>query len=147
MIGVSKTNESHVLDRKYWPEYLQNFEELKGIFVNYCGCGYGFDVDPPTLAHTHNDIGWMCVPRSRYLLSELLMMHEMAHILTNSGHNKKWRRKVLQLGGTLDSFQVSDGRWVRPYHKIIKRNDRLEGMYRSHDPRNSNQNSGRSSDS
>lgn len=141
MIGYSGTDEPHALEQKYWPDYLKDYPELKGICVNYCGCGYDFDKSPIELAHTHNDIGWMCVSKSRYLTSKNLMLHELAHILANSDHNKKWRRKVIQIGGTLDSFQVPDGRWVRSYHKIIKRNDRLERMYKSHDPRNSSQNS------
>ncbi len=49
---------------------------------------------------------------ARRLQDRLLMLHELAHILTGHGHTDVWRAKLLAIGGTLDAHDDS-----RAYHK------------------------------
>ena len=53
------------------------------------------------------------MPSEKHLDCEPLMLHEMAHILAPGKHDAKWRAKVLEIGGTLDSVFP----FLRDYHK------------------------------
>lgn len=76
--------------------------KLKGIFVRGCierGTGSSFR----RRAHAHivkSDPyrGWICVRAEWRLSEEQLMLHELAHILTNQGHTDKWRETAESLG-------------------------------------------------
>ncbi|MCX5714081.1 MAG: hypothetical protein NT033_04595 [Candidatus Omnitrophica bacterium] len=105
-----------------FPEF-EKYKELgyKGTFVGGCverGDGSSFR----RRAHAHNHPkdphkGWICVRSPRRLRMangkpSLLMVHEMAHILTPvHWHDDYWRDKVRELGGSI-------GRWeTKEYHR------------------------------
>jgi hypothetical protein len=85
----------------------------KGTFVNGCikrGDGSSFRAR----AHAHNDpiypcYGWICVRSVKRVFIKgtnkpsKLMLHELAHILSKSGHDKKWAKKVKELGGAINA--------------------------------------------
>jgi len=91
-----------------YPECLKQFDAK--IFVGGCisrGEGSRFRAK----AHAHLSYGnpnrepnpgWICFLSAKRLSSKELCLHEMAHILTNNFHTKKWREKLLEIGGTLD---------------------------------------------
>lgn len=85
------------------PAVLRRFE-VKGVFVGGCVCrGEGSRFRAKAHAHTTGDYkDWICVLSAKRLTADLLLIHELAHILTECGHTDKWRAKVLELGGTLD---------------------------------------------
>lgn len=114
------SGSGYQLHQKRWPKYLQEYQELKGIWIGQCFGGYAWEEHPPELAHAHKEDGWICLRQHNFINSRLLMLHELAHVLTRSDHNKKWRRKLLSLGGTLDSYPIEDI-WTRPYYKEISR--------------------------
>jgi hypothetical protein len=86
-----------------------NLQPAKGIFLGGCvvtGMG-NIDKDPNVMAHAHVRIGagvyrgWICfqLPDYFYLPRfENVRMHELAHILSDSGHDEKWRKVMLSLG-------------------------------------------------
>jgi hypothetical protein len=85
------------------PIVLQRSEVI-GVFVG--GCIIGEFVDSH-LAHAHTDLenpaqGWICFKDEIYLNHVNICLHELAHILTNQGHTDVWRKKLLEIGGTLD---------------------------------------------
>ena len=100
-----------------WPEY----PEVKGVFVGGCverGEGSSFRAK----AHAHyvyhkSSDHWICV-RSAKRIGQIvlnssegwdgeitkpsrLMYHELAHILTDHGHDDIWRKKMQELGQPL----------------------------------------------
>lgn len=82
--------------------------EVAGVFVGGCvarGDGSSFR----HTAHSHTEgthKGWICVRAARRLSERVLMLHELAHILTGEGHTDKWRAKLLELGGTLEGLEI-----------------------------------------
>lgn len=111
-----------------WPACLRNHKQLKGVYVGGCINGINWDqtkyggvftrnVIPLAHAHTSRIInpGWMCLQHENYLQEPYLLIHELAHILSDQGHNDRWRKKVLELGGTLDAVGS-----IRDYHKISR---------------------------
>jgi len=89
--------------------------EVKGIFVGGCverGEGSRFRAK----AHSHikgHYKGWICFLSERRLDSNELMLHEVAHVISESGHDDKWRETVLRIGGTLDAVPGL----LKSYHK------------------------------
>jgi hypothetical protein len=87
-----------------WPECLHGHPKVKGLFIGGCvarGVGSSFRAK----AHAHYTgryFGWICVRRADRVDDRELMLHELAHILTEQGHTPAWRTRVLELGGTLD---------------------------------------------
>lgn len=79
--------------------------EVKDVFVGGCvirGEGSRFRAK----AHSHiNDSykGWICYLSSKWLHVPEIALHELAHILTGHGHTDKWRKKLLEIGGTLQA--------------------------------------------
>lgn len=89
------------LSRHHWPEPLQGYQELKGVFVGGCykrGEGSRFRAK----AHTHYKEGRICILSPARLAEKMLLLHELAHVLAPGGHDDKWRAKLLEIGGTLD---------------------------------------------
>lgn len=92
---------------------FEKHKDYKGTFVKGCvvrGDGSSFRAK----AHAHIDpknkyFGWICVrsPKRVFMKDKfpikpsLLMIHELAHILSKSGHTDKWRKKVKELGGRI----------------------------------------------
>lgn len=88
-----------------WPDCLLGHPKLKGIFTGGCvsrGVGSSFRAK----AHAHwggEWAGWICVRKPERLSDRELMLHELAHILTEKGHVAEWRERLVALGGTLDA--------------------------------------------
>lgn len=47
--------------------------------------------------------GWICFRGKKRLNQKGIMIHELAHIITNQGHTKKFYECVRRLGGRIDS--------------------------------------------
>lgn len=95
-----------VLPPEEWPVCLKpHAHALKGIFVGGCvERGDGSRFRAKAHAHTSGEHkGWMCVLSAKRLESEAIMLHEVAHLITLQGHTDKWRKCVLEIGGTLDA--------------------------------------------
>jgi hypothetical protein len=45
--------------------------------------------------------GWICVRGAKRLKQRSLLIHELAHIVTNEGHTKKFYECVRRLGGRI----------------------------------------------
>jgi len=103
------------------------YPELKGVFVGGCverGDGSSFRAR----AHAHTtwrggvpkeSDGWICVRSTKRLYKadgspSNLMLHELAHILTNQGHTDRFRDKLRELGGrcTLNAAKRKKRKWV-----------------------------------
>jgi len=122
-----------ITDRAKFPLYTQQYDELKGICIGGCIIGGGnirHNKKPWTtkneLAHAHGNFGghkkwerycgWICV-RKQYLLSKMLMLHEIAHLKrTNPRHDDSFRKVLLGIGGTLDATK-----FFGSYHKISRK--------------------------
>jgi len=92
-----------VLPKSEWPECLLGYERLKGIFVGGCVDG---KKSFRRVAHAHtaksDHAGWICVRKAARVGDRRLMLHELAHILTDEGHTDAFYAKVAELnGGTL----------------------------------------------
>ena len=88
---------------------FDQYPQLAGVFVGGCvkrGDGSSFRAR----AHAHTVHagqtmpGWICVRSAKRLYNadgrvSNLMLHELAHILTNEGHTDKFRNKLRELGG------------------------------------------------
>lgn len=112
--------EKMILEKSQYPLDLQN-EVVKGVFVGGCvDRGEGSRFHAKAHAHTSGaNKGWMCFLKFNRIKEPMLVKHELAHLLTDEGHNDKWRAKVLELGGTLDACNsVIDGKeLLRSYQK------------------------------
>lgn len=77
-----------------------------GIHVGSCvhGCFLGLDV----VAHAHTDPtddfhGWLCFRDTKVMKNKNVCLHELAHLESGQYyHNKKWRTKLSELGGSLE---------------------------------------------
>ena len=75
---------------------------VKGVHIGST-CVDGSDWQPDEVAHAHTSetgpkhVGFICART----LSDLrtLLVHEIAHLASDSGHDDKWRRSVHRLGG------------------------------------------------
>jgi hypothetical protein len=96
--------------------HFDKYPEVKGVFVGGCvdrGDGSSFRAR----AHAHcsgKNQGWICVrsPKRLYTPSgspSNLMIHELAHILTLSGHTAKWSKKLKELGGAIGWYKKYRG--------------------------------------
>lgn len=99
----------------------KDYKEVKGTFVGGCvirGDGSRFRAK----AHTHANgkyKGWICILSMKRIEIKEILLHELAHAITNQGHTDKWRAKLLELGGTLDEVYEANGKTVMlmSYHK------------------------------
>ena len=108
---------------------FEKYKELgyKGTFVGGCverGDGSSFR----RRAHAHcfdsdPHKGWICVRSPKRLRMangkpSMLMLHEMAHILTpNHWHDDYWRDKVRELGGRISRWETKEYHRQRGYGK------------------------------
>jgi len=92
------------------PEFSK-YPEVKGVFVQGCvDRGEGSSFRRKAHAHTSKckNPGWICVRSLKRIRNEStgklsnLMLHELAHILTDSGHTLKWGKKLKKLGGRIE---------------------------------------------
>jgi len=91
---------------KKWPKILQR-PEVKGVFVGGCCCPWEEKPDPKeTLAHAHLQKdggifrGWICFS-SEKIPNKYVVIHELSHLISETGHSKRWRETVLKLGGKI----------------------------------------------
>lgn len=93
------------------------FPEVTGLFVGGCvKRGEGSRFHAKAHAHTDNPfMGWICVLSAKRLTDRMLMLHEVAHVITGLGHVDAWRKKLLEIGGTLDATDS-----MKSYHKKVR---------------------------
>ena len=73
---------------------------VRGVHIGpTCVDGSEYELDTAAHAHTTGCTapGWICA-RSLTDLKEFLV-HELAHLASDSGHSDSWRQSVRQLGG------------------------------------------------
>lgn len=88
--------------RTDWPTDLQR-PEVRGVFVGGCVArGDGSRFRAKAHAHTDDWKGWICFLSPKRLHDRMVVLHELAHVLSGEGHTDKWRRVLLEIGGTLD---------------------------------------------
>jgi hypothetical protein len=88
-----------------YPPELRGHLALRGVFYGGCvsrGDGSRFRAK----AHSHGPkdkySGWICFLSGKRLKDRLLVLHELAHIITGEGHTDKWRAVLVSIGGTWD---------------------------------------------
>jgi hypothetical protein len=76
---------------------------LRGIHIGPT-CVDGSDYEPDAAAHAHitgsglkRDLGMVCAKTLTDLRD--LLVHELAHLAADTGHNDHWRSSVRRLGG------------------------------------------------
>ncbi len=103
-----------ILDKQDYPPELRH-PKVQGVFIGGCvkrGDGSRFR----SKAHSHIDgkhNSWICILSSRRLSDKMLLLHELAHIITGVGHVDKWRAVVLEIDGTLEEIPGL----MKSYHK------------------------------
>ena len=112
------------LPQSEWPDACRR-PEVAGIFVGGCVArGEGSRFRHKAHAHTSGPHkGWLCVLAARRLQQEELMLHEVAHLIAGCGHTDKWRRVLLEIGGTLGPVidpTSRGGLLLRSYRKRTK---------------------------
>lgn len=98
---MTRDRPEGVIPPEQWPECLRGHPELKGVFVGGCvDRGVGSSFRAKAHAHTRGgNVGWICIRGWRRLAQKSLLIHELAHIKTSSGHTDKWRKMLRALGG------------------------------------------------
>lgn len=109
------------LPRRQWPQLLRH-PKVQGVFVGGCvdrGIGYRFR----HMAHAHivgPYLGWICFRSGRHVDRRELLLHELAHVVTQEGHTRTWREYLLAIGGTLKAvpgllraYQATPPVWSR----------------------------------
>jgi hypothetical protein len=120
-----------VLDISEWPKELKHYL-VKGVFVGGC---VKTKSRFRALAHAHchpgEHSGWICILSEKRLTEKHLLLHELAHLISGTGHTDKWRKVLLSIGGTLDAVGS-----LRSYHKRTRINNKtcvicgkLNGLY------------------
>ena len=75
-------------------------QPVRGVHVGPT-CIDGSPFAEGEVAHAHTTgcrpVGYICARSRRDLVS--LLIHEIAHLASDSGHDDRWRRKVRKLGG------------------------------------------------
>lgn len=92
-------------------KFFKRFKEIKGFYIGKTCLFDGHKIKERAHAHIPSDkggrcVGWICIRDGQYLWTinnkpSMLLLHEVAHILSDSGHNKKWRETYHKLGGKL----------------------------------------------
>ena len=88
---------------------FQSFPQFKGVSVGKC-IATRQPLDKDDMAHSHdspNDQhrGWICVNEKQNIYSKNggasnVMKHELAHIVTDHGHDKIFKKVLNKIGGT-----------------------------------------------
>ena len=133
------------LPRSRWPDYIEKHADVvKNIHIGRCPDPYTLfpsPEEPTEIAHAHIDtpenegfVGTICLINS-YCMVEMLLLHEIAHLISNSDHNGKWRRTLLKIGGTLDEFVIPGmPNYAKCYFKILRRASVMRRMRRACPP-------------
>ena len=71
---------------------------VRGVCIGCCVDGSKIPADIAAHAHTAGAyVGFICAPTRKDLVEHLI--HEMAHLASDSGHDDSWRKSVRKLGG------------------------------------------------
>lgn len=123
-----------IVPQSKWPIYLFQYEQLQGISSGTCiKTGKTFRKGCAAHAHCKNGTrynGWICVPYTHRIRNELLMKHEIAHLIAGkeAGHGDEWKRICLELGGSLKSYRLTKKKWSKSRVKE-EINDSLEHIW------------------
>jgi len=103
------------------PEYMKECPQLMGVCIGYCVVtgkwtkgirlkdnkgNYLKNAEgkflrlPPHAAHAHtggDGKGWICFRTMADFEKETTCKHELAHIITEEGHTRKWAEKYVEL--------------------------------------------------
>lgn len=107
-----------IITRDQYPAGLDH-PALRGVFIGGCierGDGAKYHAK----AHTHTsggNVGWICYQSNKWTWCKELALHELAHVITLQGHTDKWRKVLLELGGTLDTVFHKSKVVLRSYQK------------------------------
>lgn len=90
------------------------YPEFKGLFVGGCvdrGDGSSFRAK----AHAHtgdSNKGWICVRAARRVgdtsKPNMLMLHEVAHLISGHGHDDVWRKAAKSIGYRLSFWETKE---------------------------------------
>lgn len=87
-----------------FPQF-KKYPEVKGVFIGGCvERGDGSSFRAKAHAHFAGDYkGWICLRSAKRLYTATgvpsnLMLHELAHVLTNKGHVQEWADTARKLG-------------------------------------------------
>jgi hypothetical protein len=96
-----------------YPAFKQ-YPQFKGLFVGGCvDRGDGSSFRRKAHAHTDNpNEGWICV-RSMKRIGDvnkpnMLMLHEVAHLISGHGHDDVWRKAAKAIGYRLDFWETKE---------------------------------------
>jgi|GEM_PF-4309366 len=116
--GLSKVL---IRDRNAFPKCIRFFSEVRGICIGNCIASralYKVAFGTEEVAHAHSMVydkhnGWICLRYKEQLNQPYLLLHEVAHLLVNkkeyiSIHGKKWRDKLIEIGGTVFPYTYFD---------------------------------------
>lgn len=108
------------IPKKDWPEWLKH-PAVRGVYVGGCPVYSDFETKPRVMAHAHRpskelEPGIICFRNKQILNAKYIGLHELAHIISDDGHTDKWRRCLINLGGTLEPMKYS-----RSYVKKLKK--------------------------
>jgi hypothetical protein len=86
------------------PEYMIGHKELKGVCVGACIYNERWSKKVPHSAHAHTGkvgkyAGWICFENEKAFTKRTTCLHELAHIVSNSGHTIRWATKYVALAG------------------------------------------------
>lgn len=71
---------------------------VRGVCIG--SCIDGSPIPPGIAAHAHTSggyVGFICASTRKDLVEHLV--HEIAHLAADAGHDDRWRRSVRKLGG------------------------------------------------
>jgi hypothetical protein len=118
------TKVAKIAKRKYrivaedkLPEYMTGHKELKGVCVGACIYNGRWGTKVPHSAHAHIErdnskyAGWICFEDEKAFAKRTTCLHELAHIVSNSGHTAKWAREYEKLANGTPKWLTFD--WLR----------------------------------
>ena len=99
-------------------KWLKDHPSIRGVFVGGCvGRGVGYRTRSTAHAHIHGEHqGWICFSSDKWLHLREIWLHELAHLVTREWHTNRWRKFLLQIGGTLDPVVENGVVVLRSYH-------------------------------
>ena len=103
-----------------WPAAIREHGAglVAGVYVGGCvERGDGSRFRHKAHAHTSGTHkGWLCLLSAARLSDDMLIRHELTHILSGEGHTDGFRRVLLSIGGTLNHTGS-----LKEYHKRERR--------------------------
>lgn len=109
--------KSAILVKELHP-FMQGHKELLGAYIGGCICGYQWGGEA---AHSHirnNDPakGYICFRTEKDFLKETTAKHELAHIISGKGHNRKWAEAYVELCDGRPKWLTVD--WLQKKYKF-----------------------------